>query len=500
MATCPDICPSAEKKRPKIYKIAGESRNSENTHARCYLPGEVQPREPPTYPKGAPPVYLPQPTDSASGDILGMSPVGPWAGGHLDWTPQAGMTGVRPVVDNYSMTRYSTGQWRSNNYNVLYAGVTDKGREVEAKIKAEMADNVKTLDKKTKESNDMLSKRIKDLAACRKKVRHALNAITEEIDTLDVCRAKIKGACRILMMPAAISKECLEMRTNRLEPDLVRDDAEQELIREVAIVDEIRRVFTETLRKAEKTMEELKAAKLRIEFDWSDKNVSLNLDKINHSLSPESSLILWHPGVARWTENSTSLEYWEHFSADSVKNCDEIRKKSEGLRDALMEAIAKGSQDMKTQCERTNQALAETVKATNEMCADLENKLKKNLQMIADIEKLYDFLQDSLRDYDKRNKVVMTRLMTRNYERPGVESCRDEAQYALMAEAKLIKEKTQELYDNLRQATIIRAELMVYRGQLEKQIAVKRKSCLIDDDRCSRLRAFMPTPEEFAAG
>lgn len=497
--TCPEICPTSPKgtEEAKEYLAAGMAR-AENPHAAPYVPGVITRREPNIYPPGAPPRYLPQPTDSTSGDILGMGPIGPWAPGHLDWTPTAGTTGVRPVVDKYSITRYSTGEWRKNNEYILTPRTTNKGAALELQIKKDINDAFRNMDNQLDDTNKKLDKKVNDLSFWKKKVEKALNAITEELMTLDDSRSKLKSACKILMMPEAISRECLELRTSRYEPDLVRDDAEQELIKEVAIVGEIRRVFLNTLSKVEDMMINLKAAKSSIEFDWSDKNLTLKLDKINLSLTPLSNLILYHPGVARWTDNAVGLEYWGHYCSESIRNCDEVRQKSEALRGDLMTAIVKGSQDMKLQSERTNEALAETVLVTEQMCKELEKTLKENLQKIVDIENLIVYLKESLTQVYERNKLVMTRLHTRNYDRPSVENCRDEAQFALMAEAKLIKETNESLTDRMRQAEMIKAELMKYRGELEKEIACKRKSLLIDEDRCARVRAFMPTPEEFA--
>ncbi|XP_075986290.1 tektin-1-like [Anticarsia gemmatalis] len=498
--TCPDICPDPNKKEApqRVFLEAGAQRTAPSPHAAPYTPGLVVPPEKKVYPPGAPPIYLPQPTDSTSGDILGMGPTGPWAPGHMDWTPQAGITGVRPVVDKYSMTRYSTGEWRKNNQYTLTPRATDKAKALDESIKRDLDNAFKNMNNKQAESNQNLDSRVKDLRHWKKKVEQTVEAIAKEIQTLDEDRAKLKGACRILMLPEAISRECLELRTHRYEPDMVRDDAEQELIKEVAIVGEIRKLFIQTLQKVETQMAENKAAKVNIETDWADKMHTLKIDNQNLAMGDDSSLILWHPGVARWPENATSLEYWEHYCSESIRNCDEVRQKSEQLRGDLMTAIIKGSQDMKIQGDRTNSALADTVSATQQMCDKLESNLKDNLQTIADVENLIDHLKASLRKVDERNKLVMTRLHNRNYSRPSVENCRDKAQYALMAEAKFIKETADSLTDKQRQAEAVRNELMKYRGELEKDIACKRKSLNIDEDRIARVRAHMPTPEEFA--
>lgn len=498
MLTCPDICPTSQGKKVKPTYLEAGQQQAAPDHQAAYVPGFILPPEKKVYPPGAPPVYLPQPTDSTSGDNLVMGPIGPWAAGHVDWTPHAGMTGVRPVVDKYSITRYSTGEWRNNNQYTLTPRATDKAKALEASIKNDLQKAFQGMDNKQADTNKKLEERVKTLANWKKKVEGSIKAMSKEIETLDYYRAKLKGACRILMMPEAISRECLELRTFRYEPDLVRDDAEQELIKEVAIVGEIRRVFQETLARVEIQMANNKAAKSSLEFDWGDKMTALTQDSINLNLTPESNLILHHPGVARWPENATTLEFWEHFCAESIRNCEEVREQSAELREDLMNIILKGSQDMKTQADRTNYALGETVAATEALCAKLEETLKDNLQTIANVEKLIDFLKDSLRKVDERDKLSNTRLKSRNYARPNVENCRDQAQYALMGEAKFIKETAESLTGKMRQAEAVRAELMKYRGDLEKDIACKRKSLNIDQDRIARARAHLPTPEEFA--
>lgn len=79
------------------------------------VPNELRPVQP-----GTAPCYLPQPEDELianSGDPMG--PIGPWATGRVDWGPLAGLTGTRPVVDKYSISRFSEGEWRKHNKDML---------------------------------------------------------------------------------------------------------------------------------------------------------------------------------------------------------------------------------------------------------------------------------------------------------------------------------------------------------------------------------------------
>jgi hypothetical protein len=53
-----------------------------------------------------------------------MGVTAPWPTGCTECGPLAGLTGTRPVVDQYSLTRYSEDEWRKHNADVL--GGADK--------------------------------------------------------------------------------------------------------------------------------------------------------------------------------------------------------------------------------------------------------------------------------------------------------------------------------------------------------------------------------------
>lgn len=68
-----------------------------------------------------PPCYMPQPEDNflSDPDKMKMSPISAWATGKVDWSPLAGLTGTRPIVDKYSIARFSEGEWRAHNKVML---------------------------------------------------------------------------------------------------------------------------------------------------------------------------------------------------------------------------------------------------------------------------------------------------------------------------------------------------------------------------------------------
>lgn len=47
-----------------------------------------------------------------------MHPIGPWATGKCDWNPSSGLTGVKPIVDHYSITQFSANEWMQRNHDI----------------------------------------------------------------------------------------------------------------------------------------------------------------------------------------------------------------------------------------------------------------------------------------------------------------------------------------------------------------------------------------------
>ena len=77
------------------------------------------------------PPYFPQPGDGHTVEKEGpIGPIGPWATGCVTYSPLAGMTGLRPVVDRYSSTRYSPAEWRAHN-RIFFDESNEKIREAE---------------------------------------------------------------------------------------------------------------------------------------------------------------------------------------------------------------------------------------------------------------------------------------------------------------------------------------------------------------------------------
>lgn len=62
-------------------------------------------------------------------------------------------------------------------------------------------------------------------------LEHAIAALAEEIELLESERRRVQRSLSMLTVPESISSEFLQLRSFRLESDLVRDPVEEQLIK-----------------------------------------------------------------------------------------------------------------------------------------------------------------------------------------------------------------------------------------------------------------------------
>lgn len=151
------------------------------------------------------------------------------------------------------------------------------------------------------------------------------------------------------MFVVLTATECIDRRCVRPDSELIRDEPEEELIEEIALISEIRNVLQQTLANVEMQQKDNIAARERLEFDWSDKKDAFEIEMVNCRLDNKSRTSLFRPGATislekyvellntncRCIQNvvlislsQTTPEYWEHFTKHALENAEECRQKS----------------------------------------------------------------------------------------------------------------------------------------------------------------------------
>ncbi|XP_037928055.1 tektin-1 [Teleopsis dalmanni] len=445
-----------------------------------------------------PPCYMPQAGDNIPSDdhLKPMNAVGPYATGKVDWSPLGGLTGTRPVVDRYSITRFSPNEWRARNNDVINSVLKNFEDEEQNKYRCNTScERITRLVNQTQDdTNDCLRLRSHTMNKWKRMLEDAIKAMSDEVSTMEVERIRLKKSLVILGVPESIAKECIELRTGRPDTELVRDKVEEELIIELALISEIRMLLKKTLEDFEAQQVENRTARERLEFDWSDKLQSTMIDTHNLSLTNESKIIMFRPGAIRQPPEQSTEVYWEHFSRESLESCEQCRQRSIELRQTLNAILTNAARDIRSQADIVEQCFISRINCTQEVLTRFENELRNCLSRLAETERRIDDLQESIRKFDNGMKVAQTRMDNRNM-RPNVENCRDAPQKALIDEVKVIHSSVTNMLQELDSAEKCKTDLMNLRGTLEREIMLKRRTILLDRERCMRLRSFYPSAD-----
>ncbi|XP_033332502.2 tektin A isoform X1 [Megalopta genalis] len=468
--------------------------------------------------------YFPQPGDELPAQPeASMDPIGPWATGRATYTPKDGLTGVRPVVDRNSVTKFGAPQWRAHNLK-FFQQSNEKIQAAQLAIsnaKRCVQQSYKQADKTQLENTDHLKNRASEVYRWKIELEHVLRDITEEIEMLEAERRRVKLSLSVLTVPESIAGEFLQLRSKRLESDLIRDEVEEELTKEVALCSEIRDLLGRTREQIEMQLIELKAAKARMEVDWTDKAGAYQIDTFCVQLKNESPEILWKPGATRFPAEQSTPASYEHYTRESLTDAEAARQRSANLRSTLKAIFTNSIKDLRDQATRVDLALGGKSKLTEEVCSQLEKELLRVsvlakfkgksffwcfcrhfdcfqcLHELANTEKAIEELRHSARGLDCAMKVAQTRLAER-LRRENVENCRDTPQFALVEEVKMLNERTSAMLAELKKAEETQAALVKVRGDLEREIVVKRKTLYIDKQRGQLLRSFYPSATTLA--
>lgn len=348
------------------------------------------------------------------------------------------------------------------------------------------------MDKSQKETTDKLRIRSQLIGKWKNTLENAIKAMADEISTMEMERIKLRKSMVVLGVPESIAKECIEKRATRPDTELVRDQVEEELVNELALIAEIRRLLMKTLDDFNSQQVENRTARQRLEYDWSDKKESYEIDTINTGLNNCSRTIMFRPGAVRQPPEQASEKYWEHFSMETLDECEKCRLKSVALRNTLNSTLMNAARDIRTQADVVEKALTSRINCTQEAVQRFENDLKNILQGTADVENRIEQMKRRINSFDSSMKVAQTRMDNRSY-RPNVENCRDLAQQELIDGVHTIQSSVSALLHELEEAERVKTDLVNSRARLEREIMLKRRSLFIDRERCMLMRSYYPS-------
>lgn len=337
-----------------------------------------------------------------------------------------------------------------------------------------------------------LGERLQDLHFWRSELCREIGDLTSETDLLLAQKRRLERALDATETPASIASDNLQCRERRLGPDLVRDEVEVELIREMELIRNVQELLKRTLEQTVMQIRLNRDAKETLEMDWSDKFEAYDIDDKCGRYNNQSTEIQLHPNSSKFEDYASTPESWADFTHNNICKAEHERMASINLRTLIDNILQDIAEDLRQQCAAVDRAFAKRCEELEDARHKFENQLTKTLEEIGKQEMNITSLKQAIKDKETPLKVAQTRLYQRSF-RPNVELCKDTAQIRLVNEVEELTESIRCLQQKLEEAEQSLMNMEDTRLSFVKEIAIKENSLFIDREKCMTHRTRYPT-------
>ncbi|XP_044853415.1 tektin-2 isoform X2 [Mauremys mutica] len=356
--------------------------------------------------------------------------------------------------------RFSVPDWHTN------ANLISTNAERQRSASHQIRQEARTLRNETNnqtqwdehDNRTRLAERIDSVNRWKETLDKCLTDIDTEIDALAKMKEAAERALQAKNLPLDVAIECLTLRESRRVIDVVKDPMEDELHKEVEVIDGAKRDLQQKVSEAFEQLCLLQEARQQLNFDHRGKMEALEIDRVCSSLNVNSPNISFKVNPTRVPTGSTTPQQWDQYSQYNKDRAEAEMKASTELREAI----------------------ALTIAQTLEEIAEMEEDIRR--------------LEEDLRKKMWDLKLAHTRLETRTY-RPNMELCRDQVQYGLTDEVHQLEGTIAALKQKLAQSQDALDALYKHLYRIQTDMGYKANSLMLDN-KCMDSRRKLTVPAE----
>lgn len=391
-------------------------------------------------------------------------------------------TEVRSVVRN------QPSDWFTSNYSI--STNAERQRSASHQVRQESRYLRNETDNQTKwdqhSNNVRLSDRVDVIRKWKEILEKTLADIDKEIADLSEAKELTEQALEAKNLPTDVAIECLTLRESRQSIDIVEDEVESQLHKEVEVIDGIKKLLQQRIGEGFEQLCLLQEARQQLQADLQDKNIALGIDVDQYNLTDRSPQISFKPDSLRVPKGSTTPQQWEDFSRYNKERAEAEMQASTRLREAIHHTLQQTENDLEAQRIASEYAFRRRIHEFERAKDELEWQKKNTEEEIAELENDIRGVEEAIRAKTNPMKLAQTRLENRTY-RPNVELCRDAPQYGLTDEVKQLEATKRALEEKLRQSKHALDGLYNNLHRINDDLAQKNNSLDLDN-KCMDVR------------
>lgn len=392
--------------------------------------------------------------------------------------------------------RFQLSDWHANSY--LLSTNAEQQRDAshqirqEARVLRNETNNQTIWDEH--DNRTRLAERVDTVNRWKEMLDKCLTDLDAEIDALSQMKESAEQNLQAKNLPLDVAIECLTLRDSRQDIDVVKDPVEEELHKEVEVIDATRKALQQKISQAFEKLCLLQEVRQQLNSDHRGKMEALDIDRGCLSLNLKSPNISLKINPTHIPDGSSTLQQWDDFSQFNKNRAEAEMKGAIELREAIALTIAETNNELEAQRVATEFAFRKRLREMEKVYSELKWQEKNTLEEIAELQQDIRHLEEDMHRKFLNLKLCHTRLESRTY-RSNVELCRDQAQYGLTDEVHQLEATIAALKQKLAQAQDALDALHKHLARLQADITCKANSMLLDT-KCMDIRRKLTLPAE----
>jgi len=354
-----------------------------------------------------------------------------------------------------------------------------------------MANCASKTQRSQQEASNRLGTRIEDCNSWRADLQTELDNNIRENGLLKETKSELEHAIAETERPLRINNECIKNREARIGIDLVKDEVENSLEREVENIKTYQQRMQKMLARVNQQIETNHSMQDKLHGDLEHKDMALEIDRDCAEMHNDAIDIKHHDGIEEEDVSGSVPQSWAKFSKNNVEESQSGRAGTRQLRYDVNNLINNAASDMSVHWNKSNRAFTDRISEAQDAHRNLKSNLILTKNEIAEQERYIERLKSNIAAKDPPLRVAQTRLKKRT-RRPEVEACNDCPHNKLLEEVTEISQSIKLLEDKLTEGNEALSDLLRNKQRLEKDIKVKKNSLLIDQQKCMSMRRSFP--------
>jgi len=394
-----------------------------------------------------------------------------------------------PTHQTQGLNKITHSDWSAHNEHLATTGVNLRNDCISSIQSSTQVNDSTRLRTNRKQNNvtDCLGQRITHIERATDNLEVANDLLNKEIGALEQVKADTEQMLADMGKPLQIARKCLETRQCRREIDGVRDCPEDELLKEVRLIERICGNLTQKINECFNQLLSLRHARAKIADDLGDKSRANCIDTTCKTLTehgPASYQFQYtHQGNALGS-NPTS---WARFSEHNIEIGAKQRELSRNLREKAVMLQNACKCDLKAQNNAVDQALRVRINEMEVAKNELTFNQDETLLEIKHAEREIKKLKQTIHDQCKPTQIAQTQMAKRGL-RPNIELCHDHVEHGLKNQLQTLYVDTQALEFELKKINENRTQLRQILSRVQDDLAAKSLAYRLDKQ-CQQLRA-----------